>query len=83
MGRVTARTLRRFHLAGVVVWLILGIPTVLWWKQSILWVALMSLYTILIDHLTGWGAARAEGLSSSAGGSSEGASAGPEAPAGR
>jgi hypothetical protein len=25
-------------------WVALAIPTVLWWKESILWVALMSLY---------------------------------------
>jgi hypothetical protein len=26
------------------VWILLILPTVLWWKESILWVALMSLY---------------------------------------
>lgn len=27
-----------------VVWMVLAVPTVLWWKESILWVAIMSLY---------------------------------------
>lgn len=61
MKRISARALRRFHLTGFFIWLLLAYPTVVWWKQSILWVALMSLYTILVDHLGGWGAARAEG----------------------
>lgn len=26
------------------IWLLLLIPTLLWWKESILWVAFMSLY---------------------------------------
>jgi len=25
-------------------WVVLGIPTILWWKDSILWVAIMSIY---------------------------------------
>lgn len=26
------------------IWLCLGIPTIVWWKDSVLWVALMSIY---------------------------------------
>lgn len=55
-----APLLQRLHLLGVVVWLGLAYPTIVWWKESILWVAMMSLYTILLDHIGGWGAARAE-----------------------
>jgi len=25
-------------------WIVLAIPTILWWKEAILWVAIMSLY---------------------------------------
>jgi hypothetical protein len=60
-----AHTLKRLHLVGVVVWLGLAYPTIVWWKESILWVSIMSLYTIVIDHLGGYGAARAEKSSSS------------------
>lgn len=59
--KISSRALRRAHVVGFWVWLALAYPTIVWWKESILWVAIMSLYTILIDHLTGWGAARAEG----------------------
>lgn len=54
------RTHRRLHLAAAFVWVILAIPTVLWWKESILWVALMSVYAIVIAHLAAYNGARSE-----------------------
>lgn len=32
------------HLIMAATWLVLVAPTILWWKDSILWVAFMSLY---------------------------------------
>lgn len=58
--RLSSKQLKWFHLGGVIIWLLLAYPTIVWWKESILWVAMMSLYTIIIDHLGGYGAARAE-----------------------
>lgn len=55
-----ARTLERFHLLMMVVWGVLAVPTVLLWKESILWVAFMSLYANFVGHFSGWDAARAE-----------------------
>jgi hypothetical protein len=55
-----AATIRKAHLVGAIVWLLMAYPTIVWWKESVLWVAIMSLYTIILDHLGGWGAARAE-----------------------
>lgn len=37
-------------------WLLLVIPTLLWWRDSILWVSFMSLYANVAAH---WGAAQA------------------------
>jgi hypothetical protein len=54
------RTLVRFHLSMMIIWALLGIPTILWWNQSILWVAFMSLYANFVGHFGGWDAARAE-----------------------
>jgi hypothetical protein len=54
------RSLARFHLVMMGVWALLAIPTVLVWKQSILWVAFMSLYANFVGHFSGWDAARAE-----------------------
>jgi hypothetical protein len=54
------RTLVRFHLVMMLVWIALLPPTVVWWKESILWVATMSLYANFVGHFSGWDAARAE-----------------------
>jgi hypothetical protein len=45
---------------------ILTIPTLLWWKNSILWVSLMSIYAIVISHLAAYSAAHAEKAASQA-----------------
>lgn len=55
-----ARHLARFHLVMMVVWSLLLVPTLLWWRESILWVAFMSLYANFVGHFSGWDAARAE-----------------------
>lgn len=31
-------------------WALLAIPTLLWWRESILWVAFMSLYANFVGH---------------------------------
>jgi hypothetical protein len=53
-------TFRRFHLLMMGVWALALIPTVLWWKESILWVATMSLYANFVGHFSAFDAARAE-----------------------
>lgn len=42
------------------VWALLAVPTALWWKESILWVALMSLYANIGAHWSAYQGARAE-----------------------
>jgi hypothetical protein len=55
-----ASTMVRFHFGMAVLWGLLVIPTVLIWKESILWIGFMSIYAIIVSHLTGWDAAKAE-----------------------
>jgi hypothetical protein len=50
----------RLHLALTFAWVLLVVPTLLWWKDSILWVSLMSWYAIVVSHLSAYAAARAE-----------------------
>jgi hypothetical protein len=52
--------LRRFHASASIVWIVLIVPTLIWWKDSVLWVALMSLWANIASHWSGWQAARAE-----------------------
>lgn len=64
--KLTARLMARMHLFLALVWAVLTIPTLLWWKNSILWVSLMSIYAIVISHLAAYSAAHAEKAASQA-----------------
>ena len=57
---VSAVHLRRVNGVATVVWLLLVIPTVLWWRNSILWIAMMSVWANVASHYTAWQGARAE-----------------------
>jgi hypothetical protein len=48
------------HLVLTIAWATLLIPTLLWWRTSILWVAFMSLYANVVGHWSAYQAARAE-----------------------
>lgn len=52
--------LRHFHAGAVIVWILLIIPTVLFWKEAILWLAIMSVWANIAAHWSAWQAARAE-----------------------
>jgi hypothetical protein len=54
------KALIRFHFCMMIVWAILLIPTLLWWKESILWILIVSLYANWIGHFSAMDAARAE-----------------------
>ena len=58
--KINATSLAKFHLILALVWAMLPIPTLLWWKNSILWVSLMSIYAIVVSHLAAYSAAHAE-----------------------
>lgn len=49
-----------FHLCMTILWALLIVPTVIWWKQSILWVAIMSVWANLAAHFSAYQGARAE-----------------------
>lgn len=51
---------KTFHLCMMIVWASLVIPTVIWWKESILWVAFMSLYANWVGHFSAYQGSRAE-----------------------
>lgn len=51
---------RNVHLWLAIGWALLAIPTVLVWRNSILWVSFMSIYAIVISHLAAWAAKKAE-----------------------
>jgi hypothetical protein len=52
--------LRRFHAGATIVWVLLIIPTLIWWRESVFWIALMSIWANVASHFGAWQAARAE-----------------------
>lgn len=52
--------LRKLHAVMTIFWVVMTIPTVLWWHDSILYVALISVYALIIGHWSAWQASRAE-----------------------
>lgn len=52
--------LRRYHLVMLFVWPALVPPALIWWKQSIIFVILLSLYANWGADFAGYQAARAE-----------------------
>jgi hypothetical protein len=55
-----ATFLRRFHLIMVIVWLGLSVPGILLWKESILFVIILSLYANIAAEFSAYQGARAE-----------------------
>jgi hypothetical protein len=51
---------KRLHASLAITWGLLAVPTVLWWRESILWVAFMSLYANVSGHWAAYQATRAE-----------------------
>lgn len=51
---------RRVHLAFTVAWALAIVPTLLWWRESVLWVALMSAWANMAAHFSAWQGSRAE-----------------------
>lgn len=50
----------RFHLCMTLVWAAIAIPAVLWWKESILFVVVVSIYANFVGHFSAYQAARSE-----------------------
>lgn len=53
-------TWRKFHGVMTVVWMLLIIPSLLWWSQALPWVVFMSVWANVGTHFGAWQGARAE-----------------------
>lgn len=56
----TAEKLARFNLVFTFLWLALTLPSIIWWKDSILWVIVISLWANIVGHFSAYIAARSE-----------------------
>jgi len=57
---VPVKWLKRFHLVMIGVWAFLAIPGLIWWKDAVWWVVVMSLYANLAGEFAAYQAARSE-----------------------
>lgn len=57
---MSAHAWRRVHALLTVAWFLAIIPTVLWWRESVLWVALISCYANAAAHFSAYQGSRAE-----------------------
>lgn len=57
---MSGRNWKRIHWLCAFTWLTLAIPTILWWRDSIMWVAFMSLYANVASHFAAAQAAHVE-----------------------
>ncbi len=57
---MNGRNWSRFHLGMMLVWAVLLVPSVIWWKESLLWIISLSLYANFATHFSAWQASRAE-----------------------
>jgi predicted ferric reductase len=51
---------RHVHATLTVVWFLAVVPTMLWLKESVLWVALMSCWANAAAHFSAWQGSRSE-----------------------
>lgn len=51
---------RRFHVIMTGVWALAIVPTLIWWSESVLWVALLSVWANMAAHFSAWQGSRAE-----------------------
>jgi hypothetical protein len=48
------------HTLMTLIWVLLIIPTLLWWRESVFWVAVMSLWANIASHWAAREAAKAK-----------------------
>jgi hypothetical protein len=60
MQMPSAKTWMHIHAFLTPLWFLLVIPTVLFWSESVLWVALISCYANAVGHFSAWQATRSE-----------------------
>lgn len=50
----------RVHLAMTGVWLVLLIPSLIWWRESVPWLVFMSVWANVAGHWSAYQGSRAE-----------------------
>ena len=59
-GLTSPTAVRNANLLLCLLWIILIVPTVLFWTDSVPWIVFMSLWANIASHFAGWTAGRTE-----------------------
>lgn len=51
---MSPKTIKRIHKWAFIFWCCPGLPVSIYLRNSVAWVMVLSIYTILIEHLLGW-----------------------------
>lgn len=57
---IAPETWKRLNGSATLVWLALVVPTLALWRESVPWIAFMSIWANVVGHLSAWVAGRAE-----------------------
>lgn len=57
--RTRSERLARFNLTMTIIWVGLLVPSLLWWKNSLVWIVLMSAYANIVGHWSAYQGSRA------------------------
>jgi hypothetical protein len=57
---LTAKGLSRTQATLAATWMVLAVPAVLWWKDSVPFLVFASVYANVAGHVSAWQGARAE-----------------------
>lgn len=49
-----------YHLVLACIWLVLLIPSLIWWKDSVMWVIVLSIYANWEASMSAWNAKKAQ-----------------------
>ena len=65
MGRFVAlfgrpAFLRAFHGWMTLTWVLMVVPSILWWRNSVAYLVMLSVYAVVMGHWSSWQAARVE-----------------------
>jgi hypothetical protein len=60
MPTLTPKTWSRVHLALTVVWVLLMVPSLLWWRESVPWLVVMSVWANVAGSAASWQSAKAD-----------------------
>lgn len=50
----------QLHFALTILWLVLLVPTLVWWRESIVWLVIISWYANFVGQWSAYQAARSE-----------------------